>query len=109
MRYRVVGMRDLDIIHPYSHRHVTSVVTGPAPGRRERNWTAGQLQEAVAGGDSFYTQSESTGEIAEIEIYTCDICGQEWIRTNERVVEDNKLESLPHANSDPPGREQVSA
>ena len=63
----------------------------------------------MTGGDSFYTQSESTRKIAEIEIYTCDICGQEWIRTNENAVENGKLESLPYANGDLPGRDHVRA
>lgn len=56
----------------------------------------------MADGETFYTQSEATGKIAEIEIYTCDICGQDWIRTGEHAEENGKLESLPHANSDSP-------
>ena len=99
MRYRAISMRYLDIIHPHVHPHVTSVGTGRTGWRRDRNWTVAQVLGAMDNGDTFYTQSESTGKITEVEAYICPICGQRWIRTCGRVAEDNKLETLPHANS----------
>lgn len=98
LRYRVVAMRCLDIRHPVIHRHVPSVVTRPGRSGYEGNWTAAEVSDAIAQGDSFYTLSESTGKVAEIETYTCPICGQCWIRTDDQAVADNQLEALPHAN-----------
>lgn len=77
---------------------MASVITGPGLWRRDRNWTVSEVRAAIVQGDFFYTESESTGEVAKIESYTCPICGQGWIRTSEDAKADNKLESLPYAN-----------
>jgi hypothetical protein len=83
------------------HCHVTSIVTRPGRVAHENNWTAPQVTDAIAHGDVFYTLSEATGKVAEVESFTCRTCGQEWIRTGEQAVADNTLESLPPADGHP--------
>ena len=101
VRYRVIAVRCLDIRHPEMHRHVTSVVTGRGRGTHESSWTAAQVIDAIAQGHLFYTVGEATGKVAEIESFTCPMCGQEWIRTGEHAVADNTLELLPPADGHP--------
>jgi hypothetical protein len=94
-------MRCLDITHRKVHRHVTSVVTRPGRGTYESNWTAAEVTDAIDHGHRFYTVSDTTGKVAEIESFTCPICDQEWITTSEHALADNRLESLPPADGDP--------
>jgi hypothetical protein len=96
-------MRDLDIHNPpgHPHRHVASVITGPDVWRRKRNWTVTEVRAAIAQGDSFHTESKSTGRKAEIESYICPVCEQGWIRTSDDAAANGTLESLPNANSHP--------
>ena len=72
--------------------HVVRVGTGLEPPKATRFWTAEEVIEAFARGDSFFTRSPSTGQVARIEIVACDVCGRRVLRSP--ADGDNDLDEL---------------
>jgi hypothetical protein len=54
-----------------------------------------QVLYAMRLGDSFYTQGEQSGIVAEVEQYHCWHCQRTYIRSRPDAVTDNNLDNLP--------------
>ena len=66
---------------------IHAVGTGTDPGKATERWTVAQVRTAIRGGDRFYTQSPSTGKIADVEPF-------DTIRSRADHVTDNNLDNL---------------
>jgi hypothetical protein len=80
---------------PTNHAHIADVGTGADPATPTRVWTAQEVIEAFARGDSFFTRSPSTGQVARVEIVACAVCGRRIITSSPDAVPDNDLDHLP--------------
>jgi hypothetical protein len=94
VRHRVVCDVQVPVYLPTHHEHVAQVGTGPEPPEATRLWTAEEVIEAFARGDSFYTRSPSTGLAARIEIVACEVCGRRVIRSGPDATPDSDLANL---------------
>lgn len=74
------------------HGHITHVGISGLPGV----WTVDQVRGCIARGNSFYTVSPSTREVAGVESYDVAESGQtiETIRSAPDAVTDNNLDNL---------------
>lgn len=94
-RYRIICTRQEPASAPPSHQHIVAVGTGNEPRHYTNIWTLDQVLEAMRQGDSFYTQGEHSGRIAEVEPYQCSYCRRTYIRSSPDAVTDNNLDNLP--------------
>jgi hypothetical protein len=76
------------------HTHITGVGTGDRADWADMRWTREQVLEAMVEGDTFYTQSEATGQMTPVETYECPHCGTTHLRSSEGSVADNDLDGL---------------
>jgi hypothetical protein len=97
-RYRIICTRQEPATAPPSHQHIVSVGTGTEPRHYNNLWTLDQVLEAMRRGDSFFTQGEQSGRIAEVESYQCTYCRRMHIRSHRDVVTDNNLDNLSRCN-----------
>jgi hypothetical protein len=93
-RYRIICTRQEPATAPQSHQHIVAVGTGTEPGQYTSIWTLAEVVNAMRRGDSFYTQGEHTGRVAEVEEYHCTYCRQTHIRSHRDAVTDNNLDNL---------------
>jgi len=77
--------------------HIVAVGTGSDPSGADKRWEVEEVREAIDGGTTFYTESETTGKTAEVEKYDCS-CGYETIRTKPDDRIDNNLDDLRRCN-----------
>jgi hypothetical protein len=94
VRHRVVCDVQVPVHLPTHHEHVAQVGTSSEPPEASRLWTAEEVIEAVARGDSFYTRSPSTGLAGRIEIDACEACGRRIIRSDPDATPDSDLTNL---------------
>ena len=73
-RYRIICTRQEPASAPPSHQHIVAVGTGTEPRHYTNLWTLDQVLDAMHRGDSFFTQGEHSGRIAEVEAYHCTYC-----------------------------------
>lgn len=92
--YRIVCTEQEPVGQPTTHAHIVAVGTGPDPGAASNRWTLAEVLTAMDAADTFYTQSPSTGAIAQVEKYTCLKCNRTYIRSTPDAVRDNNLDSL---------------
>lgn len=97
-RYRIICTRQEPASAPPSHQHIVAVGTGVEPRHYLNLWTLDQVLEAMRRGDSFYTQGEQSGRIAEVEAYHCNYCRRDHIRSHRDAVTDNNLDNLVRCN-----------
>src|SRR5258708_3292223 len=93
-RYRIVCTEQEPVSEPTTHAHIVRVGTGTDPDKADKRWTLSEVLAAMDRGDSFYTQGEETGKVAETEKYICTQCSKTWIRSTPDAVKDNNLDSL---------------
>lgn len=93
-RYRIVCTEQEPITEPTTHAHIVAVGTGTDPDKAEKPWTLNEVLAAMDKGDSFYTQGQTSGRVAEVEKYVCAQCRRTWIRSTPDAVKDNNLDSL---------------
>jgi hypothetical protein len=93
-RYRIICTRQEPASAAPSHQHIVAVGTGNEPRQYTHIWTLDQVLEALRRGDSFYTQGEQSGRIAEVESYHCTYCRRNYIRSHRDAVTDNNLDNL---------------
>ena len=74
--------------------HITGVGTGDRADWADMRWTLREVLTAMEEGDTFYTQSETTGRITLVEPYECPPCGSTCIRSSEGSVSDNDLDDM---------------
>lgn len=74
------------------HGHITHVGLSGLPGV----WTVAQVRGSISRGNSFYTVSASTREVAGVEPYDVIHLDQmiETIRSAADAVQDNNLDNL---------------
>jgi hypothetical protein len=94
-RYRITCTRQERASAAPSHQHIVAVGTGNDPHHYGYIWSLDQVLESMREGDTFYTEGERSGRIAEVEPYHCTLCGRTYIRSHRDAVTDNNLESLP--------------
>lgn len=94
-RYRIICTRQEPASAAPSHQHIVAVGTGNEPRQYSNFWTLDQVLEAMRRGDSFYTQGERSGQVAEVEQYHCTYCRRTYIRSHRDAVTDNNLDNLP--------------
>ncbi len=89
--YRIVCVRTT---HP--HRHIDSVGVGTSPGVPTRTMITATVRSMIDSGDSFYTESPSTGKRASVLKDTCKEpgCTVQTIRSHSDAVKDNNLDNL---------------
>ena len=75
------------------HHHIIQVGTGASEAHTDRQWTVDVVRAEISQGTRFYTVSESTWNVAEVELYDCS-CGFKTIKTKCDSVEDNNLGNL---------------
>jgi len=92
--WRVVCVKRGTISHPKPHTHITGVGTGDRADWADMRWTLREVLTAMDEGDSFYTESETTGRITPVETYECAQCGGTCIRSSEDAVPDNNLDDV---------------
>ncbi len=93
-RYRIICTRQEPVTAPPSHQHIVAVGTGTEPRHYTHLWSLDQVLEAMRRGDSFFTQGEQSGRIAEVEAYQCTHCRRLHIRSHRDSVTDNNLDNL---------------
>src|SRR5207248_3259495 len=69
-----------ELKYPTEHRHIVAVGIGTDPNKASNRWTVEQVRSALLKGTRFYTQSLSTGKIANVERFDCS-CGYKTIRS----------------------------
>jgi hypothetical protein len=94
-RYRIICTRQESTSAVPSHQHTVAVGTGIEPRHYTHTWTLDQILESMRRGDTFYTQGERSGRIAEVEPYHCTFCRRSYIRSHPDAVTDNNLDNLP--------------
>jgi len=84
--------------HP--HRHIVDVGTGSRLGAPSMRWSVDEVRSALGLGDSFYTDSPSTGERAAVAADDCTFvgCSVKTIRSAADAVEDNNVDNLQTCN-----------
>jgi len=93
-QYRVVCTEQVPAsAHPQNAK-IVAVGTGSDPDRARQRWTVVEVIAAMDNGHHFYTQGKSSGRVAWVEKYWCDLCGAWHIRTEADAVLDNNLDSL---------------
>jgi hypothetical protein len=55
-------------------------------------WTLREVLAAMEEGETFCTESETTGQITPVEAYECPQCGSTCIRSSEDAVPDNDID-----------------
>jgi hypothetical protein len=95
-RYRIICTRKAPASASPSHQHIVSVGTGTQPRHYTSLWTVDEVLIAMKRGDTFYTQGERSGMIAEVEQYHCTPCRRTYIRSHRDAVTDNNLDNLTH-------------
>jgi Protein of unknown function (DUF3892) len=83
---------------PNPHTHIVAVGTGSSPGKATKRWKVQEVLDAMAGGDVFYTEGETSGKVARVEKCDCNICGKRYIRSHRDKVTDNNLNYLRTCN-----------
>lgn len=91
--YRIVCTEQQPVGNP-QHGHIVAVGVGVVSDRATQRLTKNEVVESMNRGNSFYTQSESTGRIAEVEQYSCTSCRSIHIRSKRDSVPDNNLDNL---------------
>jgi len=92
MRYRIVCTEQEPAWLPTYHAHIVAVGTGN--GNANLRWTLDQVLMAMDRGDTFYTQGEQSGRIANVVKYICSRCHRTYIRSTPDAVYDNNLDNL---------------
>jgi hypothetical protein len=80
---------------PNDVAHIVQVGTGTTATYYDRLWSVDEVVSAMQSGDTFYTQGEQTGKIAQVEIVRCQTCGRYILRSAPDAVRDNNLDNLP--------------
>src|SRR5262245_26039533 len=93
-RYRIVCTQQEPANHPPTDAHIVNVGTGSDPKKADRMWTSDEVLNAMKRGDTFYTQGEQSGKVANVEPYACSNCRRTYIRSSPDRVYDNDLDSL---------------
>jgi len=75
------------------HQHIIQVGTGANEGQADRQWTVDEVRAEISRGTRFYTVSESTWQVAEVDRYDCS-CGFKTIKTKGDLIKDNNLDNL---------------
>lgn len=91
--WRIVCVKWGTVSHP-PHTHITGIGTGDRADWADMRWALEQVLEAMAEGDTFYTQSEATGQMTPVETYECFHCGEIYLRSAAGSVADNDLEKM---------------
>lgn len=76
-----------------AHRHIIQVGTGAHEAQADRQWTVAEVRAEISQGTRFYTVSESTWKVAEVDRYDCS-CGFKTIKTRVDSIKDNNLDNL---------------
>jgi len=92
--WRIVCVKQGSVNHPIPHTHVVGVGTGDRPDWADMRWTLAQILIAMDEGDTFYTQSATSGQVTQVERYVCPHCHQIHIRSASDSVPDNNLDNL---------------
>jgi hypothetical protein len=75
------------------HQHIAQVGTGAHEAHADRQWTVEAVRAEISQGTRFYTVSESTWRVAEVDRYDCS-CGLKTIKTKGDSDKDNNLDNL---------------
>jgi len=76
-----------------THHHIIQVGTGANEPQPDRQWTVDAVRAEISQGTRFYTFSESTWRVAEVDRHDCS-CGRKTIKTKGDSVKDNNLDNL---------------
>lgn len=79
---------------PHDQAHIVAVGIGDDPDSADERLTLEEVYEALDSGDTFYTQSKSTGAKANVDKYSCSSCGQSTLRSDADETEENNLNNL---------------
>jgi len=93
-RYRIICTVQEPANAPPSHQHIVAVGLGVEPRHYSAKWTLDQVIASMNRGDTFYTQGEKSGKVAEVEQYHCGYCRRIHIRSHRDHVLDNNLDNL---------------
>ncbi len=93
-RYRIICTRQEPASAPPSHQHIVAVGTGIDSRQYNTLWSLDQVLDAMRRGETFYTQGDQSGRIAEVEAYHCGYCRRYHIRSRADAVADNNLDNL---------------
>ncbi len=97
-RYRIVCTEQVSATAHPNNAKIVAVGTGTDPGKAEKRWTVAEVVTAMDSGDTFYTEGETSGRVAEVEKYWCAACPAWHIRSKADAVTDNNLDSLRSCN-----------
>jgi hypothetical protein len=92
--YRIVCTKKRGLSNPAGHTHITEVGTGTA-GNFSKSWTTQDVFNAMAKGDTFFTQGKKSGKTAQVQKLQCLRCTEDTLQSAADAVDDNKLENLP--------------
>lgn len=96
--YRVSCTVHKQLKVPVEHAHIVKVGVGDGSGYCEL-WSVRELYQAIDQGDTFYTQSPSSGLITTVQKSTCQYCGHFTVRSASDVDYDNNLDYLPRCRT----------
>ena len=66
-RYRIVCTEQEPVTEPTTHAHIVAVGTGTDPDKADKRWTLNEVLTAMDKADTFYTQGQTSGRVAEVE------------------------------------------
>jgi hypothetical protein len=95
MRYRIICDNQQPVAVPKNHAHIVQIGTGTTTQHYEKLWMLAQVIAAIERGDTFYTQSPSTGKQAAVIVVACGVCRHNIVRSTADAVADNNLDNLP--------------
>ena len=92
--WRFVCTKREAISHPVPHTHIVEVGTGERADWADMRWALCQVLTAKDEGDTFHTQSETTGQVTAVEKHRCPDCDRTHIRSASGSTRDSDLNNL---------------
>jgi hypothetical protein len=94
--HRIICDNQAPVSQPKSHAHIVLVgLASTSPGKYSQLLKLAEVLEWIDAGETFYTVSPSTGDIAQVVAVWCEVCGHRIIRSSADAVTDNNLDRLP--------------
>lgn len=92
--FRIVCTVQLPAGQQPTHAHIVEIGTGDNPAMPTLRWSVAEVVAAIQQGNTFYTESPSTGRRALVEPFWCPFCFRQTLRSAPDTVRDNNLDAL---------------
>lgn len=97
MSYRIVCTIQEPRQANHDHARIIEVGTGSDPDKTPQRWALGEVLEAIAKNDVFYTRDRE-GNTAKVIPILCNTCNRWWIKSTPDATTNNNLDNLRSCN-----------